>query len=88
MAITGHKIKHVVLRGNTLFRGSHCDKARPLEVIEQDAKQLRDDGRLYVDAQGKPAVFDNQKEAQDLIAALGWRPEVFAADQVAIQQKR
>lgn len=83
MAISGHKIKHIVLKGHTLFKGVHCDKAKSLEVIESDAKQLRDDGRLHQTEDGSSAIFDTEKEAEALIQKLGWKPEVYKADQKA-----
>ena len=82
----GHTVKHIVLKANTLFRGTHCDKAKPLEVIEQDAKELKTDGRIYRLEDGSFAIFDSKREADELIQKLGWKPEVFEADKLANAQ--
>lgn len=86
MAIKGHSVKFVVLRRNTLFKGNHCDKAYPLEVIEDDAKALRSDGCLYQNEDGKSAVFDTEAEAKALIEKLGRKPEEYEADRIAAEK--
>lgn len=86
MALTGHKVKYIVLTANTLVGGQHCDKAIPLEVIEADAKNLTGNGRVYLLSDGKPAVFDTKPEADALIAKLGWKPEEYEADRIAAEK--
>lgn len=86
MAITGHKIKFIVLKAHTLVGGQHCDKAIPLEVIEEDAKELVGNGRVYLLPDGKPASFDTKAEADSLIAKLNWKPEEYEADRIAAEK--
>lgn len=86
MAILGHKIKRVVLSDHTLIAGQHCDCAVPLELIESDAIRIRNDGRVHRLPDGQFAIFDTQKEADDLIKALGRKPEVYEADAIAARR--
>lgn len=86
MALTGHKVKFLVLNAHTLVSGQHCDRAIPLEVIESDAKTLTGNGRVYLLPDGKAAAFDTKAEADALIQKLGWKPEEYEADRIAAEK--
>lgn len=84
--IAGRTTKWVVLKNHTLIGGKHIDRANPVHLLESDAKELRNGGRVLQIEDGEYAVFSTEAEAKALIEKLGWKPEEYEADRIAAEK--